>query len=486
MKRKRKSAACDTQIQIGNMDDQIEEKGPLLTDLPKPVFWNILLKLPTRSILICKCVCKTWRARISDPEFAKLHFAQAEPCPLLSLLGPTPTRVPRTLYLVEPEDPSGFDLKDCACAATGNACDQSHVHMKLTKYKIPLRNDEEVINNNSDNGNVMPNGNRGTKRKTCIRIPPHHHKYNVVNSCNGLLLLSEPIHNDPAVVCNPVTGEFIDLPESSRPHQNIRIPVECGLGFSSETNEYKVIRIFEAEAGYCFKFAEIHTLGTGSWKSIGEVSETAGNLVSPTYAKGVLYWYESYGYRIRSFDLNTEKFKSVPSPPFPIKQFMYVGMGVLEGCLCLCDSYGDLITVWTLTDSGGKHRWTKVIAIDKDDSGRWPYGVYTAMKYYKSYGLFMFHSQTNSFFYYHPEKPSSYVYLKLCGFKANFQAISHVPSFILLKDILAGKDVEVLNINTRCAGLKLQGETRALSLKEEIAEFESDPFSSDNYCFSDE
>ncbi|CAB4303887.1 unnamed protein product [Prunus armeniaca] len=49
----------------------------------------------------------------------------------------------RTLYLVEPEDSSGFDLKD-------HDCNRSRV---LSKYKFPLRDAEELLNNHR---NGMP------------------------------------------------------------------------------------------------------------------------------------------------------------------------------------------------------------------------------------------------------------------------------------------------------------------------------------------
>ncbi|CAL9013805.1 unnamed protein product [Prunus brigantina] len=79
--------------------------------------------------------------------------------------------------------------------------------MNLAKYKIPLRNAEEVLNTHND-----ANRKSGTKKKLCIKVCPAGHKYEVVNSCNGLLCLSKPFINDP-VVCNPITGEFIHLPE---------------------------------------------------------------------------------------------------------------------------------------------------------------------------------------------------------------------------------------------------------------------------------
>ncbi|BBN68563.1 F-box and associated interaction domains-containing protein, partial [Prunus dulcis] len=233
MNRKRKPA--DNAIEIGNKEEHIQ--------------------LPTRSILICKCLCETWQDLILDHEYAKLHFAQAESYPLAR--PSNPTRVSRTLYLVEPEDSSDFDFEhsNCTCYDASdflfNECNGHQFHMNLAKYKIPLRNAEEVLNTHND-------GNRksGTKKKLCIKVCPAGHKYEVVNSCNGLLCLSKPFINDAVVVCNPITGEYIHLPEVLK-LEYVKRSIDCGFGFSPKTNQYKVIRISEQGTLDSFRAAEI-------------------------------------------------------------------------------------------------------------------------------------------------------------------------------------------------------------------------------------
>ncbi|MCI24237.1 F-box/kelch-repeat protein, partial [Trifolium medium] len=42
--------------------------------LPEELIIQILLRLPVRSLLEFKCVCKSWKTRISDPKFAKSHL----------------------------------------------------------------------------------------------------------------------------------------------------------------------------------------------------------------------------------------------------------------------------------------------------------------------------------------------------------------------------------------------------------------------------
>ncbi|MCI40987.1 F-box/kelch-repeat protein, partial [Trifolium medium] len=39
--------------------------------LPEELIIQILLRLPVRSLIEFKCVCKSWKTLISDPKFAK-------------------------------------------------------------------------------------------------------------------------------------------------------------------------------------------------------------------------------------------------------------------------------------------------------------------------------------------------------------------------------------------------------------------------------
>jgi hypothetical protein len=56
--------------------DEVEsqELGTCFADLPFPIITDILLRLPIKSVLICKCVCKTWNTMILDPHFPNLYF----------------------------------------------------------------------------------------------------------------------------------------------------------------------------------------------------------------------------------------------------------------------------------------------------------------------------------------------------------------------------------------------------------------------------
>ncbi|VVA40276.1 PREDICTED: F-box [Prunus dulcis] len=469
MTRKRKSTA--KAIEIGNKGKQIQQiqvMGPFISDLPKSVLQDVLIKLPIRSIIMCKTVCKAWYSLISDHEFAKLHLAQAEACPLVR--PSAPTRVSRTVYLLELEEKSDFDLKDYVGDAGTSDCIHFHLRMNFAKFKIPLRNADQAIH-------AMRNRKGRTKRKPGIKLEPLDHKYMYVNSCNGLLFLAETFYNDPLVVCNPITGEFIQLPEASKDESRERLSIRCALGYSLKTNQYKVLRVFSQGTPNLVRMVELYTLGQSSWKSLGTAPTSAAYmlLTLPTYLNGELYWfyYES-SYEIASFDFDNEQFHSVPTPPFELEECQHVSLGLLGGSLCVCYAHENCINVWVMEDYGTQKSWTNRFSIKTDDGVWWPKGLYEPMRYLKNGGLLMFNHSTVTLIYYHPRNYRSLIYLKLRGFSPYFEAISHVPSFISLKDILMGNDVEVLNINSRCAECKLPGETRGLDLVNLDADVASD------------
>lgn len=89
--------------------------GPPFSDLPRDIMVNIILRLSIKRIFACKLVCKTWHDLISEPEFAKRHFDQAQPCPLVQISG-YPIRS-GMLYLVNPDE-EDFELKLDMCDHT--------------------------------------------------------------------------------------------------------------------------------------------------------------------------------------------------------------------------------------------------------------------------------------------------------------------------------------------------------------------------------
>ncbi|PON33899.1 F-box associated domain, type [Trema orientale] len=260
-----------------------------------------------------------------DPEVAKLLLGQENTSLLIQDID---------WYLIEPKYGSGLDLTYCWCESTSEKCNCCCRALDIDldfKPKLPVCNAQITLNNLKDDPKVSS-----------------FDKYNIVNSCNGLVCLSGPMRHDPIIVCNPAIKD-----SKFNQYKLITTSMRCPLDPVSRCPRYDVV-IIEAE---------IHTLGTGTWKSVGSAPFSAFALEFPTYLNGVLHWLfvvkDSRSWII-SFDLDNEQFDyhSVPTP----SQFT---IGVLGGSLYVCgpDRYNGFIDIWVLRKNGDWNYWTKLFSI---------------------------------------------------------------------------------------------------------------------------
>ncbi|KAF7831418.1 F-box protein interaction domain protein [Senna tora] len=337
MKRKRDS--IDTEADEVD-DPEIQPLSPSFLDLPSPITTNILLRLPIKTVLICKCVCKGWHTIISDPHFAKVHFKDA-PADVMIRTN-DPKRVSRTLHLLEFQPKqfigrSNYDNGSRFCICDDFCKPNCKCHIKFeAKFNLPLRDAKTVLDK-------MLKAKNGGRKRSYIACKPRDDKFDVLNSCKGLLCLCGPMDRNPLVVCNPVTGEFIRLPEGSK---IFRKAIDCGFGYHEKTREFKVIRVFNSFARdpenaknwlYNGRVAEMHTLGTGSWKNV-DIGTVPYRLEFPTSLNGALHWLPpfNYGYEelVVRFNFELERFEELPCPVknFGMTNRDNVSMGELNGC----------------------------------------------------------------------------------------------------------------------------------------------------------
>ncbi|XP_026420307.1 F-box protein At3g07870-like [Papaver somniferum] len=180
--------------------------------------------------------------------------------------------------------------------------------------------------------------------------------YEMVGSCNGLVCLSVPYvklgfpcrFGDPIYICNPVTREYVYLPDVDRKVDNIT----GGFGYLRTPNKYKVVRIYYPE--YPGKgFVQIYTLGDSSgWREIGEIEHaltgTPGVLANET-----LYYMDTCRNNILALDLASEEFCLLPTPPCLngcITTTTYQ-LKVMRGHLCIVHSKkGEKVDIWSFSN----------------------------------------------------------------------------------------------------------------------------------------
>lgn len=175
---------------------------------------QILIRVPTESLLDCKLVCKSWNSIIHSGSFSRFH-----------------------LHHLIKSDSGKFGF----LAYSGYAFNY---------------------------GEYDDNESTSTQRKLDLR-PPFNNGI-VVGSCNGLICLCK---NPSLYICNPVIRERNLLPEIRKPYIDADQHLDwiSGFGHVSSTDEYKVfgIHVLQNE----FLVIHIYTLGRDTgWRNIGEFS----------------------------------------------------------------------------------------------------------------------------------------------------------------------------------------------------------------------
>ncbi|KAA8545948.1 hypothetical protein F0562_020601 [Nyssa sinensis] len=330
-------------------------RTPIL-EMPDDILVNIVSRLPAKVILKFRCVCKTWLNLLSQPDFAKAHFLRA---PLGFLIRTHALKDLHVIELGENELTEKLDVSDDDDAG-------SSIH-----FDIPLETLE-----------------LGIPLKTL----------DLFSSCNGLLLMGQKYTWKPFYIYNPITREYKAIPQTvKKPYESNR----CWFGFSPKTKEFKLLRSllylpFHKEDPPIKFVAEIQTVGTNLWRTIGEIPS---DLFSPFYVpflSGALHWIRRIGDEfIYSFDFENEKFQPFPTPPIIVAEKQkesQMGLGILRGCLCLTHQFhnGPLV-IWVMNEYGLKESWTKQFVI----SNMSYHYIYKPVRYMKSGEILMLCGERN-------------------------------------------------------------------------------------------
>ncbi|XP_043693042.1 F-box protein CPR1-like [Telopea speciosissima] len=288
-----------------------EEEASATKNLPEDVIPDILSRLPVKSLLRFRCVCKPWCDLITDPAFVKMHLNRSLACNSnLSLIFKYPNLL-------------SMDL---------DVCEQQ----KAVELDHPLKSP-----------------NNGTK---------------VVGSCNGLLCL----FNSDKDIClwNPSTKRHQKLPITP-----IEFPITFtlyryiayGFGYDPTTEDYKLVRVVRSYGidDYSGNIeVKVYSLSTNSWRRIGDLPFHHTYIYGfGLLANSALHWVDTDSKFIVSFDIKDEEFGGVPLPDFVQDEFSW-NVGVLGGQLCLvCRFFGVCVEVWMMKDYGVSYSWEKLFSI---------------------------------------------------------------------------------------------------------------------------
>ncbi|XP_026378072.1 F-box protein At3g07870-like [Papaver somniferum] len=222
-------------------------------------------------------------------------------------------------------------------------------------------------------------------------IKEHNKMCMAVGSCNGLVCFFVP-HNglsDPVYVCNPISGEYVNLPRFNRKNCGY---IVGGFGYLSSTNEYKVVRICyptekrmypnSSSAGWI----QVYTLGNNSnsgWRDVGEITNALW--LPGVQANGALHFMDDMDRKIVTFDLESEEFWVLPPPPcFENSKNSSYQVRVLGGHLYVVHQhYGEHVDLWSFRHNENRHHydrreknyeswiWSKKFSVDWTSTECW-------------------------------------------------------------------------------------------------------------------
>ncbi|XP_071727123.1 F-box/kelch-repeat protein At3g06240-like [Rutidosis leptorrhynchoides] len=361
---------------------------------------EILVRLPVKTIVHCKFVCRDWLNLITNSHFITLQLPKSPECFMLfdKYIRDLITK-PKLLRLEEIEEEHGRDIL------------HHDPIMRLDLNRVPSFQNDRLCALGSVNGLIC------------------------------LICLSDSDYGrDKIHICNPITGEYMILPEQIH-CKEIDTVNSYGFGVSSLSGEYKVIRIFHDNTlSRRVLHAEIYTLGTGKWRSLtlGHVTYSVYGY-SGTFLNNHIHWniheYEDPHKKICTFDIDNETFQLFPSPPVDLEEDLwYLRMlGVLDGCLCYscyCRT-SCVVSIWVMKEYGIGNSWQKKILITESISPilHGPYDILCfPMGSFKD-GRILMMSFSGKLLVYHPNTHT----IEKTQF-SDVNAISYRPSFVKLQN----------------------------------------------------
>ncbi|XP_076897992.1 F-box/kelch-repeat protein At3g06240-like [Bidens hawaiensis] len=271
--------------------------------LPSNILSDIFLRLPLKSIMCCKCVCKYWRDLITDPYFVHLHLSTSH----------------ESLILHE------FDQSD-RYGLPGSLQWVDIIQRQPNNYYLHYIKSLD-LDRCTDNSRGSPV---------------------LVGSVNGLIACCRP--DGCICILNPVLEEYIILPQ---PTIKYWCPIFYGFGVS-KAGEYKVIWITGR--------AKVYTLGTPAWRDLGERNypiQERGHMYQHRFDGVFLngHVYLLCGREIYDFDLDTETLELFPISPLVYAGFKDLMLGVLKGRLSLLSWSSFELEVWVMKEEN----WCKEI-----------------------------------------------------------------------------------------------------------------------------
>jgi len=303
--------------------------------LSRDLVLEILYRLPVKSLLTLKCVCKLLNSIISDPNFAKDHL-----------------RLSRTRH---------YHL--------AVLCGRGFFPGKeflLFDYRL-----SSVFDNSRISNTIIPD--------TMLQFPLNLSIINVIiiDSCDGIICFITYDYNNKhsdLVAWNPSVRKFKILPTLENPPKDT-FKTGYSIGYDSSIDNYKVVAVTcnQFATPNCYSKIQqvrVHTFGTNFWKRIPDFPSEIMHVADwchGIFVTGTINWAIRRDQRkhsswvILSLDLGKESYQEILLPDYA--PLFNLSLGVSNDCLCILAQNKTILDGWVMNDYGNKESWTKLFTV---------------------------------------------------------------------------------------------------------------------------
>ncbi|XP_021848440.2 putative F-box protein At3g16210 [Spinacia oleracea] len=329
----------------------------MLNSLPEEILTEIFVRLPVKTLLIIRSICKTWNTFITDnPNFTQFHLHSYKNNSENNLLLSRECNSWKNFMVVR--DTNTF-TKVSHLDAT-NYLKVGYVDNILKEQVVVPRTYEEIAYLSTDDCNLV-----GYVDGVLLI---HTHNPCVNRGFNRILLW------------NPSIRKVFQVPPCNANAQN-KTDINFGFGYDQVSNEYKVVAV---DMKYCYSKTRVYRLGTDSWSFAKEKRSYPiipklflKKFSSTTNFEGAIHWLGSDGRRRKSryshllrFDLTTEAYTCIKLPDVEFKEYRKQPpkrfLSVLDRKLAILDIGVANVCIWVMENNGTTNgcSWTKQYNVD--------------------------------------------------------------------------------------------------------------------------
>nr|BEL64085.1 hypothetical protein [Pyrus pyrifolia] len=388
------------------------------SETPEDSVIEILSRLPPKSLMRFKCIHKSWFSLINSLSFVGKHLSSSVDNKLSSS---TCILLNRSQAHIFPDQSWKQEVF------------WSMINFSIDSDENNLYYDVEDLN---------------------IPFPLKDHDFVLIfGYCNGIVCVEA---GKNALLCNPATREFRQLPDSSLllpspPEGKFELETSfqaLGFGYDCNAKEYKVVRIIEnceysdEERTFYHRIAlphtaELYTTTANSWKEIKiDISSTTYSCSRSVFLKRFCYWYATDGEEyILSFDLGDDTFHIIQLPSrreFGFR-FYYIFLRN-ESLASFCSRYdrsedSESCEIWVMDDYNRvKRSWTKLLTIGPLQ------GIKKPLTFWKSDELLMLDSDGRATSYNSSTGNLNYLHIPpILKRVVDFEVLIYVKSIVHVK-----------------------------------------------------